>query len=327
MKRLILGLVVALGLFGSHAQAMNNPWFAADLGPVQERVLARGHWNYCFDDATTAYPGFKQAAWEVQDAAWQMTGIGAVEVPPGPDCDVVNTMPSDAQFLSICGAGAAACILPWAYPAIPVYYRRALFYDNSLANGWRSAIAHEGGGGNSGHASWENEQYDIVNFRCTFQTWTVMDCGSGVWRLTTWDRDTILAAFLPESAKDARLAGTTLRYGEQLTEAGTTPCTRVAIWTQRPGTGRNWAGFYGPCTSSVTVNMPPATCIYAGAENALWLSWAKGLVLAGCTPTPGDLEWSGDVWIDGYGNTFDPDENLWRSADRCYRLINGEWVQ
>lgn len=173
-----------------------GPHLPGDLGPVQRRALERGYWTYCFDAVAQNYPGFRAALAEVTQYAAQMTGIPAVEVSRGADCDVLNIMGlPDTEFASVCDR-CAGFTMSWAWPTIPVYYRTALLYSGP---GWRSTIAHEGGGGNSGHSSWLQEQYNDRDFLCTARSWTIMDCGSGVWQVTSWDRDRIWEAFVPDN--------------------------------------------------------------------------------------------------------------------------------
>ena len=150
-----------------------------------KRVQVQGYVTYRLDAGTVAYPGFREQAAAVAGAGFAAIGIDAFEVTGPPD--IWLTFPDDATFISTCGAGAAGCILYWQDP-IMIFFRRALLYSD-----WKTTIAHEGI--NYGHSMGQHEQYfDQGEFRCnTAATYTVMSCGTGVWRPQPFDVETVCA--------------------------------------------------------------------------------------------------------------------------------------
>ena len=154
--------------------------------PVMQKARDRGYVTYAFDQQSAAYPNFRAQALNVAFAGKDAGLPEAREVDSNPD--IWLTMPDDATFIRTCGSGAAGCITYWTDP-IMIYFRMALFYTD-----WRTTIGHEGLG--YGHAQGQHERYfDNGEFRCdTAATYTVMSCGTGVWRPQSFDIETVCAA-------------------------------------------------------------------------------------------------------------------------------------
>src|SRR3990167_5430657 len=145
--------------------------------PVILKAKERRIVTYRLDEGTAIYPGFRQQARRVADAWAEAIKVEARELTEGTP-DIWLTFPADAEFLRICGDGAAGCIQYWADPVM-VYFRRALLYNSET--GWLTPLSHEGITG--GHALGLHERYDDRNFRCIPNPTppTVMSCGSGIW--------------------------------------------------------------------------------------------------------------------------------------------------
>src|SRR3990167_6716791 len=143
--------------------------------PVILKAKERRAVTYRLDEGTANYPGFRQQAHRVADAWVEAIKVEAREITDGVP-DIWLTFPADADFLRICGDGAAGCIQYWADPVM-VYFRRALLYNSET--GWLTALSHEGI--NGGHALGLHERYDDRNFRCISnpEPPTVMSCGPG----------------------------------------------------------------------------------------------------------------------------------------------------
>lgn len=188
---LAFGLILILT---SPAQADHNQVLPGVPSKVMKRVMERGTLTYRLDEAAAAYPGFRQQAAQVALAGYEGLGIEAVEITSGTP-DIWLTMPADATFTSTCGAGAAGCIYYWADPVM-IYFRRALLYVD-----WKTTIAHEGI--NYGHAMGEHEQYfDNGRFACNpAATYTVMSCGTGVWRPQQYDLDVVRGLMVPRAVQ------------------------------------------------------------------------------------------------------------------------------
>lgn len=258
----------------------NGPWLPGRIAqwPAQWRALNRGYLTYCFDNGAEAYPDFRRQAHQVADYAAQRTGIGAVEVSWGSDCDVRNTMPADAIFLAACGnPQAAACIQYWT-PQVTVYYRRALAYSD-----WRSALCHEGAA-NTGHLMGLHEEYDDRNFRSNGRWWTCMDFGPPyTWELPDFDRDYILASWLPDMPAGVSLV--------------------------MPGNG--WA--------YVTWTQERADGGYANAHSEAE-NYQATIAVFGWAPYDGaPIVWAGDLCGPDYGYCFTDFEAGWRGFDPGWR--------
>lgn len=204
--------------------------------PAQHTARDRGYVTYCLDATTKAYPNFESQARQVADAAQAQTSIPVVEVPYATDgsCDEALTMPSDATFVSTCGAGAAGCIQYWSDP-VTIYYRRSLSYTD-----WRSAQCHEGTG--SGHFMGLHEEYNDVAFTSDGKTWTCMDFGTYVWSMPDWDRDRILNCWVPDAPSSVSLTVSNgwarVDWSQYRADNGYAHCDGVASPTA-PGIARN----------------------------------------------------------------------------------------
>lgn len=161
-----------------------------DPSPSLKQFYADGEFTYALDSRLASYPRFREQAREVAQAYLDNVGVVFREAAPGERVDIWMLAPLDADFLSTCGQGAAACVDYYNSPST-VWFRLALGYFD-----WKTTIAHEWG-----HILGMHEQYDDKNFRClTDRTWTVMSCGTGVWRPTTFDRDVIWGVMVPDAA-------------------------------------------------------------------------------------------------------------------------------
>ena len=262
--------LVALLLSGP-AQADHQQVLPGVPSKVMKRVIERGYLTYRLDDAASAYPGFRAQASQVAIAGYEGLGIDAVEVFSGTP-DIWLTMPADATFTSTCGQGAAGCIYYWADPVM-IYFRRALLYAD-----WKTTIAHEGI--NYGHAMGEHEQYyDNGRFECKASaTYTVMSCGTGVWRPQQYDLDVVRSLMVPK--KVSGFYG--MSYLPDRVEAywcggDTARATRVAIMVISPDGTPYFSGVHLPvfagCFSTVIIG-DPGWCIEINFENAF--SWKVG---------------------------------------------------
>ena len=265
---LAFGLILILT---SPASADHNQVLPGTPSKVMKRVMERGYLTYRLDEAAAAYPGFRSQASQVAIAGYEGLGIDAVEIFSGTP-DIWLTMPADATFTSTCGPGAAGCIYYWADPVM-IYFRRALLYSD-----WKTTIAHEGI--NYGHAMGEHEQYyDNGRFECkTSATYTVMSCGTGVWRPQQYDLDVVRSLMVPRPLSGfygmSYSPGQAIGYwcGGDIARA-----TRVAIVAYAPdGTGY-WSGIHLPvvagCFSTPIVG-DPGWCYTVLPENAF--SWRVG---------------------------------------------------
>ena len=273
MKRLRYGAIFVLAfclvalLLSGPAQADHNSVLPGVPSKVMKRVIERGYLTYRLDDAAAAYPGFRLQAAQVALAGYEGLGIEAVEVVSGTP-DIYLTMPDDAKFIEVCKQGAAGCILYWADPVM-IYFRRALLYAD-----WKTTIAHEGI--NYGHAMGEHEQYyDNGRFECkTSATYTVMSCGTGVWRPQQYDLDVVRSLMVPK--KVSGFYG--MSYLPDRVEAywcgASYPGTRVAIMAIAPDGTAYWSGIHLPvvagCYSTPIVG-EPGWCFSVLAENSF--SW------------------------------------------------------
>ena len=283
--RPLLGLIILL-VFSGVAEAHHNqppvlPTPGGRLGSptfVIQKVLERGYLTYSFDVGAANYPGFRQQAADVAWAGLAVVGIPAGEVASNPDLWL--TMPEDQLFIRICGQGAAACILYWTDPIV-VYFRRALFYSD-----WRGALAHEGIG--YGHTFLQHEQYDDINFRCLRQTWTVMDCSSGVWWQQEYDTFSVWSIVVPDRPRDVSfdVAGSwaTVGWSNFRADGGeghngnpyNDNATRIAFGFARPGDPIQWVGEICPdlCYAPYSAGYRGFDawwrpgCFYIRAENA-----------------------------------------------------------
>ena len=252
--------------------------------PVMQQTMQQGYVTYGLDQGASTYPGFAAQVAEVADAGTVGVGIPAWQ---SSSPDIWLTMPDDQTFISVCGQGAAGCILYWADPVI-VLYRRALGYSS-----WRSTIAHEGI--NYGHAMGEHEQYDDAAFRCRSIAdlvangpgLTVMSCGTGIWQPQAFDVETVHSVVLPQWHNGGRLVGNTLYYGGS--DART---TRVAIVLQTYLGYQFFSGTYAPavrgCVAIVcgSVQLPSTwRCmgVWIGHENALPVSFGREMQYVGWT--------------------------------------------
>ena len=280
MRHLIVVAALLAALLPLPIVADHNPGGLLPNLPTSfiKKAEAQGYVTYALDQNARAYPNFREQAQQVVQAGIDALNIPAYEVADNPMLWL--TMPADGTFLSICGNGAAGCIQYWGDPVM-VFFRRALLYTD-----WRSAIGHEGI--NYGHAFGEHEQYDDVHFICTRKTWTVMDCGSGVWQPQPFDVDLVRKVVVPQPVNGASL-DLSGRYGAAVLWYGPSsqPARRVAVFIETVGFPLVWAGFWGPVSTSgiegVAAPYLPNTCMWIGAENALPTTWGASMVLAGCT--------------------------------------------
>lgn len=318
MKSVLLRLVLTTLLVYSGALLLVEHRVAADhqialpLTPtkVMLKALERGYITYALNTSAASYPGFREQAAQVADAGLRGVGIPAVEVSGSPDVWLI--MPTDQEFLSVCGSGAAGCIIYWTDPVL-IYFRRALFYSD-----WKTTIAHEGI--NYGHTWGQHERYfDNGEFRCDFQAkYTVMSCGTGIWEPQWFDIATVWNLTVPDRPSDlyVMVAGNwaTIRWNQLRADGGvfhgnagspTNPlndtATRMTFAVQFPGEDLKWAGeICGPeynfCYTRFSEGyrgfdafwIRPGTCFYVRAENTiLWWVGQRSVMpdywtLAGC---------------------------------------------
>ena len=275
-----VGLLVALQI--QITEADHNVFLPAIPTTVMSRVMDTGRVTYALDTGTSGYPNFRNQARDVVQAAQDMHGIPAFEVSLQARPDIILTMPPDDTFIGTCGAQAAGCITYWADPIV-IYFRRALLY-----NDWKTTISHEGI--NGGHAFGQHERYfdSFGRFACDVTaTYTVMSCGTGVWRLTEYDRLRVLEAFAPD-VPSARgfVSGdgwACIGWGQNrgTNDAYTTPLNvqarRMAFAWLPPGGDRiQWVGeVTTPFTSPMIDGQRCFDgfwrgCLYARAENENW---------------------------------------------------------
>ena len=271
--RALLATVLAFGLFlheVSIAHLDHNTVLPGVPTKVMKRAMERGYLTYRLDDAAAAYPGFRLQAAQVALAGYEGLGIEAVEVVSGTP-DIYLTMPDDAKFIEVCKQGAAGCILYWADPVM-IYFRRALLYAD-----WKTTIAHEGI--NYGHAMGEHEQYYDSNgqFQCkTSATYTVMSCGTGVWRPQQYDLDVVRSLMVPQPFSGfygmSYSPGSAIGYWCGGDVSGR--ATRVAIMAIAPDGTPYFSGVHLPivagCYSTPIVG-EPGWCFSVLAENSF--SW------------------------------------------------------
>lgn len=284
--------------------------------PVPARVMQRGYVTYCFNGQASSYPNFVSQMAQVRDAAWTATGFPSYEVPWSTDpnqCDVRNEMVSDADFPCKNNDGtisAAACIYYWGEQQ-RIFFRRNLNYGD-----WKSADCHEGGPGNTGHASWIHEHYDDVNFRSLGRTWTCMDFGTGTWATTAYDRDRIWEAYAPDAPAYVGLVVPGNGYAYVTWDrnrkdggaghvhgirANTNAHTVSFAWSATPSSTPAWVGEwcgpeYGHCAASLAQGWQGfhagywSGCLWLHVENALWWlpqrSAPNTWTLAGCFGAP-----------------------------------------
>ena len=194
MKALFIALTAWLCLVGSASlHHISPPILPGVPTAVHNRILQRGVVLYELCTSVEEYPNFVAQTEDVTAAAQKVIGLPARRVVAGEKADVYICFPNDAEFVRVCTAGAAGCILYWGDPQI-IYMRRALLYSD-----WRTTISHEGI--NVGHAMGEHERYDDINFKCIVAPVppTVMSCGSGIWVATAFDRDVIWQLFVPDA--------------------------------------------------------------------------------------------------------------------------------
>jgi len=277
-------------------------------GAAQTRALDRGFFTFCFSSGSLAYPGFRQQALEVIAAARAATGIASIEVGWGSGCDVRNEVVSDAEFpcKNTDGTISAAACVTYNSDPVRIWFRRQLNLSN-----WRSAQCHEGSGGNSGHVAWLHEGYDDIRFVSLGDFGTCMDFGTGVWQVTSRDRDRIWNAFVPDapSALWLDVSGgwafvhwSGLRadggYAHLNGIAANTNARRMAFgWSASPSDPVTWTGEicgaeYGYCNTRFSDGTRGFDaywrgCLWARAENELtWfvpqVSAPDYWTLAGC---------------------------------------------
>lgn len=199
-----IALAAAAGFISCSSRAeadhIEPPILPGLPSPVIKRVMEQGYVTYSFDKATADYPNFPAQARDVVEAAQKVIGIPAYYADE--KADIYYTMPSDAEFLRVCGKGAAGCILYWSDPII-VYVRQALLYYD-----WKTTISHEGI--NVGHAMGQHERYNDQEFKCLAfpNPSTVMSCGSGIWVATEFDRNVVWNLLVPDRPKNLSLTVT-----------------------------------------------------------------------------------------------------------------------
>lgn len=289
MKLFVFSVAILSAIFGQTSLAYldhNGATLPGLPTPVIKRTMERGFVTYRLDANSAAYPGFRQAASDVAAAGDLGLGIPAFEVDGAPD--IWLTMPDDATFIATCGSGAAGCILYWADPII-IYFRRALFYSGPS---WRTTIAHEGI--NYGHAMGEHEQYNDADFICTRKTWTVMDCGSGVWKPQPFDVATVCSVLDPQ--------------GVRFTGCGFNPAPPDCEGPVEA------SGLYWDSCTQRWVN--PAGWTFDPAVN-IWYTPGGAAEWLGCNQD--SLRWNLHVsaWFNVGHGFFDPAGGIWSFAPAC----------
>jgi len=267
---LLTACLVGLLLSGP-AQADHNRWLPGIPSKVMNKAIERGYVTYRLDETTAAYPNFRLQAAAVAQAGLNGVGIEAREITSGTP-DIWLTMPTDSTFISTCGQGAAGCIYYWADPVM-IYFRRSLLYVD-----WKTTIAHEGL--NYGHTMGQHEQYfDNGTFSCKASaTYTVMSCGTGVWRPQPYDIETVWAFIVP-----FKISGF---YGFSYLSTGvlgywcgmdTVRGTRVAIMAKAPDGSIYWSGVHRNVKTgcdSMMIEGGPGWCYLVSQENGF--NWQRG---------------------------------------------------
>lgn len=311
----LVGVLLALGIhaevFADHTPDGRLPYVPNT--PAIQQMLTKGYISWCVDSRASTYPGFVSQLRAVTAAAAARTTVVPVEITLGPStddnvldvakaagCQVVHTMPS------VFNCNGCAAFVNYANWPVSVIYNWRLGYTN-----WYTTQAHEGT--NCGHVAGEHEGYvDDPNdpnyfksFILTYGYWaspwnapSVMDVGShllslyaplGVWECTEADLAVMSKWLLPQWFPGGRL----VQYGDHndvyFGPADLAVTKRLAVYI-RTYTGYTfWSGQWATPVASgiggVTLNFPlgPCTEILLGAENALPLSWGRGLQSVGIT--------------------------------------------
>ena len=197
MNRLRYGAIFVLAfclvalLLSGPAQADHQTTLPATPTAKMKLAMTRGYITVRFDEGTSTYPNFRAQAWQVLQDHYGQLGIDYVEIFSG-EPDVWFTFPTDTQFLSMCGNGAAACIT-YANSPVVIAYRRSLLYTL-----WTSTSGHE-----MGHFLGLHEQYlDNGQFACkpiSQEAYpTVMNCGTGRWQLQPTDTSIVRSLMTPK---------------------------------------------------------------------------------------------------------------------------------
>lgn len=304
MKRALLGLILAVATVVTAvlstpepAAADHNRFLPGLPHKTMLRVLDRGYGLYCFNQSAYAYPNFRVQIQTVYADEAARVGIPWYEDTSGQNCDVIHNMVNSSAFP--CGAGAAACIYYTNDPVTVFYLSDLLYYD------WKSTQGHE-----HGHWDGSHERYkDSGGIQCTRQTYTRMDCGSGVWWVTDYDLFVAWNVMVPDAPMNvgfrsdgnwatvtwdnyrADCRGFSNLYGNWLNIPAGGPAhpsckndvaTRVAFgWAPYDGAPIAWAGeFCGPTYNYCYTGYTHYTrsfdtfwkgCLYLRAENtALW---------------------------------------------------------
>lgn len=236
---------------------------------VMKNVESRGYGLYVLDERASQYPNFRAHLWACYADLEAKTHIPWYEVgaaPPGvptPSWDLAWTMPDTWQW----GGGVAGVAFYGLAPAhIDLNWR--LGY-----NDWGSTVCHE-----EGHIEGQEDLY-LHPLTCdSSRKWTRMSCATFVKVLTSYDRDIVLNAYIPDipSAANVTRDATWLWVNYNSVRQSSVGCvpfsgaailgtsasekdnvcghfspwldnvTRVAVFTRDNGGAWAWTGFYGP---------------------------------------------------------------------------------
>lgn len=156
------------------------------LTPMQKVVRDRGYGTYSLDARASAWRDEIQA--HLNDYKSKV-GVTWIEVTG--TADLLITMPDVFDY----GPGVAGVAWPLGLPGDRDQYPAVVEVNYRLPfASFLTTFSHE-----NGHAIDCQEDLYIHPLTCdTQRTWTRMSCGTGVWRITSYDRDIAWNIWLPD---------------------------------------------------------------------------------------------------------------------------------
>ena len=267
----------------------------ADSSPAVQELQNTKSLSYCFNARAANYPNFISQVRDVNSDIESKFGMDWVEIggtystsaqAKAAGCEVWHSMP---ETHGCSGCGAWVHYLNW--PVIIEYRFQAGYFD------WRTTIAHE-----VTHVLGLHEHYDDANFRShrnTYGYWahgmvrtpgsatdspTVMDFGTGVYRLTGYDVAHVCQNIDPRGEIFAGCG-----YEE--------PCLG-----EPNGFGHRWDSCFGVWR----------------ADNGNYFIPERGWAFAECNPDNLRWFWRGSVYLIPGTAYFDPQYNgQWVEVPSC----------